>query len=382
MEQLKCDEGKPHCQRCIKFGVVCDGYKPFVKVHPRAQKLRRIQTKVLLPKQVTSPLQGLNTGAGFEDELSGHCFRIFLEETAKEINGPFPNPIWGRLIPQVSEQEPFVRNAIIAIGSLGKAAKHNTIQLQRDVSGPSFHGKDYQHALMWYEKSLRGMRAAIASGRQDLRVALIACLLVFIFEGMLGNQATAAIHAESGLNLLFQSAAGEDWGKVANTPWQGRNAAVHQRFDDDLMMALTTLDLQVLMFIDRRSKAVHEQVKKMLTTILGALPGEFKSLEEARYFWQLIINRNYHFLKSLQSLDIEMLQERLGQEEGSANMQAKELLLSNPKEDSANRPMIQKEEHLIYRIDIGRWTCTLYLKLSSSFSKVSRAAAHSNSCVT
>lgn len=353
-----------------------------MKVHPRAQQIQQIQAKVLLPKQAISPLPGLNAGAGFEDELSGHCFRIFLEETAQEINGPFPNSIWGRLIPQISEQEAFVRNAIIAIGSLGKAAKHNKIQLQREVSGPSFHGKDYQHALKWYEKSLRGMRAAIANGRHNLWNALIACLLVFVFEGMLGNQAAAAIHAESGLNLLFQTTAGEDWGKIANTPWQGRNAAVHQRFDDDLMIALTTLDLQVLMFIDRRSKAVHEQIKKMLTTILRALPGEFKSLEEARYFWQLIINRNYHFLKSLQSLDLELLQKQPSQEEGSANMQAKELLLSNPKEDSANRPMIQKEEHLTYRIDIGRWTCTLLLKFSPSRRFPELRLIHSNPCVT
>ncbi len=344
-----------------------------MKVHPRVQKLQQIQTKVLLPKQATSPFQGLNVGAGFEDELSGHCFRIFLEQTAKEINGPFPNRIWGGLIPQISEQELFVRNAIIAIGFLGKAAKRNKIQLQREVSGSSFHGNDYQDALKWYEKSLRGMRAAIADGRQNLRNALIACLLVFVFEGMLGNQAAAAIHAESGLNLLFQSAPGEDWGKIANTLWQGRNAAVSQRFDDDLMMALTTLDLQVLMFIDRRSKAVHEKIKKMLTTTLGALPGELKSLDEARYFWQLIINRNYHFLKSLQSLDIELLQKQ----PESASMQAKELLLSHPKEDSANCPMTQKEEHLIYRINIGCWTCTLHLKLSSSFSKIYRAAARS-----
>jgi hypothetical protein len=368
----------------MKFGVDCDGYKHFVQVHPRTQKSRQIQTKALQPKHAPLqplPLNRLNAGAGFEDELSGHCFRIFLEETAKEINGPFPNPIWGGLIPQISEEEPFIRNAIIAIGSLGKAAKHNKIRPQREFSSPSFRESDYQHALKWYEKSLRGMRAAIASGRQDLRNTFIACLLVFIFEGILGNQAAAAFHAESGLNLLFQFAVGEDWGKFVTMPWHGRNTVVLPRFDDNLMLALNTLDLQVLTFIDRRSNAFHEHIKNNLTAILGALPGEFTSLEDARYFWQVIINRNYHFLKSLQSRDIDLLQKRPGQEEGSANMQAKELLLSNPRKDPASHLMTHKEEHFIYQIDIGRWTCTLQLKFSSSFSKVSRAAAHSILCV-
>jgi hypothetical protein len=73
-----------------------------------------------------------------------------------------------------------------------------------------------------------------------------------------------------------------------------------------------------------------------------------------------IMNRNYHFLKSLQSLDMDVLRdERLLTEEGSSNMQADELLLSDPKEG----PMTQKEEYLRYRIDIGRWTCMHTLNL-------------------
>jgi hypothetical protein len=338
-----------------------------VKVPSREQRLQQIQTKILLPKHAPPqalPLYRLNAGAGFEDGLNGRCFQIYLEETAQQINGPFPNPLWGKLIPQISEQEPFVRNAVIAIGSLTKS------QLQRKISGPSFQGGDYHYALKLYEKSLRGMRDAIARGKQDLRNALIACLLVFIFEGMLGNQTAAAVHAESGLNLLFQSATGDGLGKS----WQDRKTSIHHRFEEDLLMAFSALDLQVLLFIDRRSKAVHEQMKIFQTGILRALPAEFKSLEEARYFWQLIINRNYHFLKSLQSLDIRILEEeRPGQEEGSANMQANELLLSDPKEG----PMTQKEEHLRYRIDIGRWTCTYILKFMFTSPKVPRAGAHS-----
>jgi hypothetical protein len=214
------------------------------------------------------------------------------------------------------------------------------------------------------------MRGAIARGKQDLRNALIACLLVFIFEGMLGNQTAAAVHAESGLNLLFQSATGDGLGKS----WKDRKRSIHHHFEEDLLMAFSALDLQVLLFIDRRSKVVHEQMKIFQTDILRALPAEFKSLEEARHFWQLIINRNYHFLKSLQSLDMGILEEeRPGQEEGSANMQANELLLSDPKEG----PMTQKEEHLRYRIDIGRWTCTFILKFMSTSLKVLRAGAHS-----
>jgi Fungal Zn(2)-Cys(6) binuclear cluster domain/Fungal specific transcription factor domain len=353
---VKCDEAKPHCQRCIKFGVVCDGYAVSVKTARKPERLQKIQTKPLLPKHTplqALPISRLNAGVGFEDELNGRCFRIYIEETARQINGPFPNPLWATLIPQISEREPFVRHAIIAIGALGK------FQLQRQVSGTGLDLGDYQYALKLYERSLRGMREAIAGGKHDLRNALVACLLVFIFEGMLGNQAAAVVHAESGLNLLFDSAIGTNPGKS----WRGQKANAHLHFEADLLEAFSALDLQVLLFVDRRSKATHEKMKIFQSYIIGTLPAEFHSLDQARHFWQLIINRNYHFLKSLQSLDIEILQEeRLEMEEGSSvNMEANELLLSDPKD----APMTQKEEHLRYRIDIGRWTCTWFLEFQA-----------------
>ncbi|KAH8782330.1 hypothetical protein F5882DRAFT_405872 [Hyaloscypha sp. PMI_1271] len=345
VRRVKCDESKPGCQRCIRFGVVCGGYGPLVDVPRREPRLQTTRSKILLPTLASLqavPIYRLNGGVGFEDELNGCCFRIYLEETARQMNGPFPNPIWANLIPQISEMEPFVRDGIIAIGALGK---HSKSQLPRKVSGPSFQGDDYQYALKLYGRSLRGMRDAIARGargKHELHNALIACLLVFVFEGMLGNQAAAAVHAECGMDLLFKSALND---------LQSQAPPTYQHFEKDLLLALSNLDLQVLLFIDKRSKETHEQIKYFQTMIIGTLPAEFKDLQEARHFWQLIMSRNYHFLKSLQ-LDLDVLRDERLSTEGTSNMQADELLLRVPKEC----PMTKKEEHLRYRTDIGHWT--------------------------
>jgi hypothetical protein len=359
VRRVKCDEAKPECQRCIRFGVVCGGYGPLVDVPRREPRLQTTRSKILLPTLASLqavPIYRLNGGVGFEDELNGRCFRIYLEETATQMNGPFPNPIWARLIPQISEIEPFVRDGIIAIGALGK---HSKSQLPRKVSGPSFQGDDYQYALKLYGRSLRGMRDAIARrarGKHELHNALIACLLVFVFEGMLGNQAAAAVHAESGMDLFFNSAMND---------MQSQATSTHEHFEKDLLLALSNLDIQVLLFIDRRSKETHEQIKNFQTMVIGKLPAEFRDLQEARRFWQVIMGRNYHFLKSLQ-LDLDVLRdERLSTEEGTSNMQADELLLSDPKEGL----MTKKEEHLRYRIDIGHWTCMHILNLHFLFPK-------------
>lgn len=147
----------------------------------REQKLKKIQNKQLLPKfavrDILAPgtvvIRGIDTGVGFEDDTNARCFRIYLEEIAIQINGPFVNPLWGKLIPQMSEREPFVRHAISAIGALGKHGQSRHLQRNVPLTNPG--SEYYQYALKLYGKSLQGMREAIAAGRHDIRIAMIAC---------------------------------------------------------------------------------------------------------------------------------------------------------------------------------------------------------------
>jgi hypothetical protein len=96
---------------------------------------------------------------------------------------------------------------------------------------------DYQYALKQYGKALRGMKDAIASGQHDLRKALVACLLIFCFEGLLGNQASAAAHAESGLNLLYS------WTNSNNPPGQTNKPLGDRVLEKNFIEAFTALDL-------------------------------------------------------------------------------------------------------------------------------------------
>ena len=230
-----------------------------------------------------------------------------------------------------------MRHAIIAIGALSKQKKS---RLQYKLSYPTNPALDYEYALKQYGKSLRGMRDAIASGQHDIRKALIACILVFCFEGLLGNQASAAAHAESGLNLLQH--------------WTESNKSSNRFLEKSLIDAFTALDLQLLFFMDNRSPTVHHDTKASLSQAIEGMPQEFESLDDARFFWQLIIRRNYHFNKAIQGIDLKSIQEDREDTpwEGSANMPPGELLLSPAKDE----PLSLKEEQLRYRKDIDRWS--------------------------
>jgi hypothetical protein len=113
----------------------------------------------------------------FESEQEVRCFRIFCEETAPQIGGPFKTSLWERLIPQTSDMVPFVRNAMVAIRALSKVSRDARKLQPNSPDGKGNHHLElkHQYALKQYDKALKGVRKAIADGQQDLRNALIAC---------------------------------------------------------------------------------------------------------------------------------------------------------------------------------------------------------------
>jgi len=118
-------------------------------------------------------------------------------------------------------------------------------------------------------------------------------------------------------------------------------------------------------------------MKRSQNRIIETMPQEFETLADVRQFWQIIMNRNYHFNKSIQQLDLQRIQEqRLDTPwEDSANMQDGEMLLGNA---STERPWPLKEEQSLYRNDIDIWSATfapLYSRILLGTKKREQVAA-------
>ena len=335
----------------IKSRFECEGYK--VSYNRANQGKRRAlaiapqQSRPILPVTAKASLVQFPGQGRFQSDIDGHCFHIFLQESAVDICGAFPSSLWDRLIPQISETEPFVRHAVLAIGAL---ARHSKAQLHLPAPGSSVPGPDFQYALKQYGKSLQGMREAIAGGQHNLRKALIACLLIFCFEGMLGNQTSAAAHAESGGMLLVQHFMRKPQKTIG---WPAEEAWELQPNEVEILIAFNSLDLQVLLFLDHRDKRLHRQIVENSNATLKTQPTVFETLHEARRFWQVVMNRNFHFLKSLQAVDIKNIQEARTATpwEDSANFQVNELLLSDP---AGETPSL-KQDVARYQADIESW---------------------------
>ncbi|KAF8860679.1 hypothetical protein BDZ45DRAFT_305111 [Acephala macrosclerotiorum] len=91
--RVKCDENRPECHRCCKFGRRCVGYgidKAQGELEPRPER------RVLLLKTAAtlSSVMRESSQSHFETEKDFQYFQHFLIETSQELSGVFKLPIW------------------------------------------------------------------------------------------------------------------------------------------------------------------------------------------------------------------------------------------------------------------------------------------------
>jgi hypothetical protein len=217
----------------------------------------------------------------FDSEQDLRYFRIFCQETAHQISGPFNTGLWNRLMPQASEAVPFVRHAIIAVAALSKITGEadHTLMIRGEGEESSRLRLEHQYALQQYEKALKGMRRSIENGEHDLRNAMLACLLSFSIESLQGRQSPACILASSGV-ALFHEWIGEN--PAGLTTCSSPNEHV---IENDLVQAFAGLDIHVAFFLDTRPLELHQRVIDDTALILLSMPSSFRTLCEARTYW-------------------------------------------------------------------------------------------------
>ncbi|KUJ07632.1 uncharacterized protein LY89DRAFT_742860 [Mollisia scopiformis] len=284
--KVKCDEKKPECDRCITFGIGCDGYeKPKHKF--------KSSTQPLLPSHPThyKLLPAPSGTLQFESELEESYFNIFQNETASEISGTFPNAFWDRVVLQACHEERFVLRAVTAL-----SAFNTYLKLARDPDqshySRSLLSQHTDFALAQYQNALQTMRGSLSLGRNP-RKALIACLLVCAFEGLVGNTLTALAHARSGQKLL------EEWlgeYEQSKSYVAGISSPAPHIVEDQLIQAAGFFETQIIGFFDHRPVETHAIMKTEGSETIRLMPSTFRDLEEARRYWDLMARRIMHFL--------------------------------------------------------------------------------------
>jgi len=202
--RVKCDEAKPTCVRCRDLRLKCLGY-----LKPKSEyAVQRLVPLVPKTHTLATPNVSLSPGPSqqlFASDQDARYFKVFCDTTASNLGEYLKTNLWSYHVLQASEQEPFIKNAVISLGALNKAIDirmEATIHTGGSWEGAITHGaQHYQDAFRQYGKSIQGIRKACEEQPRAKKTVLIACLLAICFEYFYGNIDSATAHVRNGLNL-------------------------------------------------------------------------------------------------------------------------------------------------------------------------------------
>jgi hypothetical protein len=213
---VKCDETRPQCLRCHRYGTECGGYLPGRRRPPSSSYGSfATQARALVPKD-QSPNQIILQPATslFETDLEYRYFKLFSDSIATEICPYFNPEPWSRMILQACATEASIRHAAVAIGALGKTyeiaqaglcavtgqrfpstlgqlpAPRASIEprsVDDIVASANLVVQAHEHhrtALEQYDKAIKRMRKEISCGNQKLRTTLLICIVTICFEAI------------------------------------------------------------------------------------------------------------------------------------------------------------------------------------------------------
>jgi hypothetical protein len=146
--------------------------------------------------------RSLNFARGGVNQDESRSLDYYRARVSKEISGYFDTEFWNELVLQLSEGEPAVRHAIVALSSLYEASE--TSQL---LQHPSFDDR-YKHLMRFaaceYTKAVSALFNRINTNGPRLKVTLVACLVFIWIEFLRNNVDDALTHLQSGVRILYE----------------------------------------------------------------------------------------------------------------------------------------------------------------------------------
>jgi hypothetical protein len=233
-------------------------------------------------------------GPDFTTESEYNYFSLYQSSTAAELSGYFSSDVWNRVILQTCHEEAYARHAVIALGALHRALQVYHHSVER--ASPKLH---HEFALQHYGKALKYMSQVIAREKNEarLRHTLISSLLTTCFETYIGNQDSALIQAQAGIDILMEQQATQRKEEENERSYVECLSSDSSFLDYDLLSTFARLEAQILTFKDGRSTHLPRTMREEEFPII---PSTFRSVNEARLYWDLCVRRAmlFHYSNS------------------------------------------------------------------------------------
>ncbi|OCL07363.1 hypothetical protein AOQ84DRAFT_320056, partial [Glonium stellatum] len=275
IRRVKCDEDKPACQKCLRTGRTCDGYKDSREW------------------VIIAPPSSIPVSDGFEDDQGRRFFEFFRCQSTLEFSRFFNGDFWGRLVLQATHSSPAVRHAVIALASSHEEFKSRSMLALKDIKPSS---GEYAYGAQEYGKAVRHLlRQLSEEGQQGRATALICGLLFITFEVLRGNDLAALHHLEGCVNMLNEThdAAGLH-GRITT---QASPAVFENDVEQELLPTFARLDLEASFYMGLRSPRLY--LDHPGTSEPDHPSPIFSSVLEASNYLNSIMNRTHKFTRSI-----------------------------------------------------------------------------------
>lgn len=261
--RVKCGEEKPHCLRCQKFGVECEGYTSHFRTRQPGQS--EPVTVKSAPLASILPLTAI-----FDNQAEYLYFLHFRDETSLDLSGTTWQPIWDSVILRTCNSSMAIRHLAMSVAAISKA---------RDF--PSTTNEHHVFAGQFYGKGLRELQITIASKPREegMRIALIASTLIFCYENLQGEFKGAIVHMKSALIMMRQ--------RLSTCK---RKYSIMQRyssipnFEDELLEVFVRADKNFMVRMDDSPAAGVSILDIAHPVEEFYMPHAFRDLREAKNF--------------------------------------------------------------------------------------------------
>jgi hypothetical protein len=214
----------------------------------------------------------------FQDEAAYHYFCLFRDKTSIELSAGFEPTLWNRLVLQACDN-PSILQLTIATAALSKAQEQDLWEVERSAH--------HQYALQQYGKALSGIQQMVTSGQDTMRVALIAALLIFCFESLLGDTIRAVTPIQSSLDLIFKRLSTMSR-PYRNSRTKPRGSPASAPIDEELLWAFMRLDGPSLTLLSSRESTPSPPTNRIFTLAFHEdefyIPSGFATISEARLY--------------------------------------------------------------------------------------------------
>ncbi|KAL1893486.1 hypothetical protein Sste5346_006314 [Sporothrix stenoceras] len=220
--KVKCDEGRPACQKCVVTGLTCDGYASPFRVWVSEPRQGVAKTPIsAVPEPVVTSSDG--TSSEITPADIAQLQRCFSSKTL------FPTVTLdcddeARQILQASQTDPAVRHAVSSLRALRAdlEAAASPSEGQMSLTHLSHAAASYaaatgttpsrDYGLQQYCIALSGLASSLSTigvalpgtPPPTIRSALLCCQVFISIEQVRGNFAAMALHIAQGLRILSE----------------------------------------------------------------------------------------------------------------------------------------------------------------------------------